>query len=255
MSDTRLDSNADNLDPYRIHSAREVFSFLEEIRRQRLLLRMIFSEGRESIVTSILDIDASENALYIDAAPDPAQNRRIMLTKQVSFETMLDRIRIQFNVSGGERCDHGGFPALRFLLPPSLVRMQRRQSYRVNVPLAAPLRCIFMPPGTEMRPLSEFAPLNVMNISIGGIGVIDSGYLLDGRPGAVYTTCQLAFPTYPVTVALEVRHAHIITLPNGKAARLIGCRFAETPSQVIALVQRYILKLEREQNAKSMGTT
>jgi c-di-GMP-binding flagellar brake protein YcgR len=253
MNTSLLDTNADSLDPYRIHSVREILSFLDEIRRQRQLMRMIFSQGRESVLTSMLDIDADGKAMYIDAAPDPAQNRRIMLTQQVSFETTLDRIRILFTASDAQRCDHDGFPALRFPIPASLVRMQRRQSYRVNVPFASPIRCIFMPPGTDMRPLEVPTPVDLLNISTGGIAVIDTGYLLDSRPGAVYPACQIIFPGYPVTVALEVRHAQVITLPSGKAARHIGLRFVETHNQVIALVQRYIMKLEREQNAKHIG--
>jgi c-di-GMP-binding flagellar brake protein YcgR len=253
MNTSGPDTNADSLDPYRIHSDREILSYLDEIRRQRQLVRMVFSQGRESVLTSILDIDADGQAIYIDAAPDPAQNRRIMLTQQVSFETTLDRIRILFTASGAQRCDRAGFPALRFAMPASLARIQRRQSYRVNVPFANPIRCIFMPPGTDMRPLAAPTPVDLLNISIGGIAVIDTGYFLDSRPGAVYPTCQIAFPGYPVTVALEVRHIQVITLPSGKAARHVGLRFVETPNQVIALVQRYIMKLEREQNAKNIG--
>ena len=254
MSTTRIDPNADRLAPYRIHSAREIMSFLGEIRQQRQLMRMIFSEGREKVLTSMLDIDEEQELMYIDAAPNPAQDRRIMLTQQVGFETMLDRIRIQFTASGAQRCDHDGFPALRFAIPNSLVRMQRRQSYRVNVPFARPLRCVFLPPGSDMRPLSVPLPMNVLNISVGGIAVIDMEHFLDSRPGAIYPICQIAFPGYPVTVALEIRHVQILTLSSGKVARHIGCRFIEMPSQVISLVQRYIMKLEREQNAKILVT-
>lgn len=253
MSTTRIAPNADGLDPYRIHSVREIISILEAIRRQRQLIRMTFSQGRESVMTSIMDIDEEEQMVYIDAAPYPAQNRRIMLTQKLVFETTLDRIPIQFSASKAERCNREGYAALRFPLPESLVRMQRRQSYRVTVPFAHPLHCVFMPPGTEMRELEAPLSLEVLNISIGGIAVIDTGHHLDGRAGTLYSTCQIGLPGYPVTVALEVRHVQIATLSSGKAARHVGCRFVDTPSQVIALVQRYIMKLEREQNARSLG--
>lgn len=255
MNLSRLDTPADNLAPYRIHSVREILAILSQIRRQRQLIRMSFSEGRERVMTSILDIDEARQLVYIDAAPYPAQNRRIALTQKLAFDTTLNRIPIQFTASGAQPCNHEGYAALRFALPQSLVRLQRRQSYRVNVPAAHPLHCVFMPPGTDIRPLEAPLPLDVHDLSIGGIAVIDPDYRLDGRPGAIYPVCQIDFPGYPVTVALEVRHTHISTLHSGKAVRRVGCRFVDTPSPMIALVQRYILKLEREQNARGQEAT
>lgn len=253
MDTSRPDTDADSLEPYRIRSAREILLYLEEIRRQRQLMRMVFSEGRESALTSILDIDADSRVMYIDAASDLAQNRRIVQAPRVAFDARLNRIPIQFVATGAQRCERDGYPALHFALPESLVRIQRRQSFRITVPFGDPIRCTFMPPGTEMRPLTAPTTADLLNISTGGVAVIDSGYMLDSRPGAVYTGCTLELPVQAVTVTLEVRHAQVTTLPNGKAARHIGCRFLETPTSVIALVQRYIMKLEREQNAKSMG--
>lgn len=253
MTITQTDSAADSLEPYRIHSVREIVSFLEEIRRQRQLVRMTFSEGRDNVLTSILNIDIDSNSMYIDAAPDPAQNRRITLSQQVGFETRLDKIRILFSSNMAERCEHAGFAALRFPLPESLARIQRRQAYRITVPHQSPIRCIFMPPGTESRPLGAPAVTSLLNISTGGIAVVDTEYKIDSRPGAVYPVCQIDFTGHEVTVAVEVRHAQVMTLPNGKVARHIGCRFLNAPMPVLALVQRYIMKAEREQNAKNMG--
>lgn len=253
MTISRLESAADSLEPYRIYSVREIVAVLGEIRRQRQLVRMTFSEGRENVLTSILAIDIDSNFMYIDSAPDPAQNRRITLSQQVSFETMLDKIRILFSSAHAERCEHDGFPALRFPLPESLARIQRRQAYRVTVPFNSPIRCTFLPPGTDLRPLTAPAVVDLLNISTGGIAVVDTGHQIDSRAGAIYPTCQIGFPGYPVSVSIEVRHAQVITLPSGKIARHIGCRFMDTPTQVTALVQRYIMKLEREQNARNMG--
>ena len=136
-------------------------------------------------------------------------------------------------------------------MPQNLVRLQRRLTYRVSVPVARPLPCIFMPPGTEIRPLATPLSLNVLNISLGGIAVLDNDYQLDGRPGTLYPACQIGFPGYPATVALEVRHTHV-TYNRGETARHVGCRFLDTSSAVIALIQRYIMKLEREQNARNL---
>jgi c-di-GMP-binding flagellar brake protein YcgR len=56
-----------------------------------------------------------------------------------------------------------------------------------------------------------------------------------------------------VTVSLEVRNSQTIKLGDGKQGRLIGCRFVDMSNAMLALFQRYILKLEREQNARAGG--
>jgi c-di-GMP-binding flagellar brake protein YcgR len=42
-------------------------------------------------------------------------------------------------------------------------------------------------------------------------------------------------------------------LANGKRKRRLGLEFVGLPSSMLAAVQRYIMKLEREQNARKSG--
>jgi hypothetical protein len=44
-----------------------------------------------------------------------------------------------------------------------------------------------------------------------------------------------------------------LTYPNGKSIRRVGCMFVDLPNATLAAVQRYITKLEREQNARATG--
>ncbi len=59
-------------------------------------------------------------------------NRRITESKLATFVTFLDQIKVQFNALRIEMTSFGGKPALRARLPDSLMRLQRRNFYRVR---------------------------------------------------------------------------------------------------------------------------
>lgn len=243
----------DNLEPYRVRSRREIVFVLDGVRSQRQLVKMSAGGSSEAVITSILAVDESSGSVWFDAAPSKTQNHRLTSCEYISFETKLDQIRVLFKTEQAEPDNYQGYPALRVPLPESLIRIQRREYYRVAIPRANPVLCTFTPPGTEAKPLDKPSMLNMLNISMGGIAVIDELNLLDDTAGAVYENCVLVLPGGSVTVALEVKNVAHIKLASGKMVRHIGCGFANISNAMLAVVQRYIMKLERDQNAKMTG--
>lgn len=243
-----FDTGIENLDPYRIHARRQIVSLLRNIGERKQLVRMIFNGGSEAVVTSILDIDEANDALIIDCAPGQLQNQRILDSGNISFETMLERIRILFSVQHIESCLHDSVPAFRIALPSYLVRLQRRENYRVTT-----ARCSIQIPH-ESGSGSTTVTVPVQNVSAGGIGIVDEKRLLDNTIGRVYQHCRISLAEgAPIMATLEVRNAQDVTLGNGKTIRRLGCLFVDLPKPMLAAVQRYITKLERDQNAKATG--
>jgi c-di-GMP-binding flagellar brake protein YcgR len=243
-----FDIGIEDLGPYQVHSRREIIALLRSIGERNQLVRMIFNGGSEAVVTSILEIDEANNCIMIDCAPSQLQNQRILDSDNISFETMLERIRILFFVTQIESCLYEGLPAFRIALPANLVRLQRREYYRVITP-----RCTIQIPH-QQGPGSTAVTVPVQNVSAGGIGIVDEKKLLDDTIGRVYENCRIALPDgAPITAKLEVRNAQDITLANGKTIRRLGCLFVDLPKPMLAAVQRYITKLERDQNAKATG--
>jgi c-di-GMP-binding flagellar brake protein YcgR len=249
-----IDLGVSDLDPYRVFARREIVSVLRGIGAQNQFVRMIFDDGADSVVTSILDVDEESGSVVIDVAPEEEQNRRIAASTDLAFDTSLDHIRIAFFGTQAELCEYDGLPAFRMDIPDSLIRLQRREFYRVATPVASPVRCTFFVAGADKTAASKTVVLPLKNISNGGIAVMDfAAQLTDTDTGRIYRDCRIDFPGSPVTVSLEIRNTSETALQNGKIARRIGCRFSDMSNQVQATVQRYILKLEREQNAKSTG--
>lgn len=241
----------EELSPYQVHSRREIVTLLRSLEQQRQLITMLVNGSAEAVITSVLGVDEETGTLFIDCASNPTMNRRIAESNNISFETVLDRIRILFFAESAQECTYDGLPALSLAIPGSVIRLQRREYYRVPTPISNPVRCT-IPLQHELG--IETVTLTLQNVSGGGVALIDDKKSLDTTPGTIYRDCRIHLPGNTVVVtALEVRNCQDINLPTGKSVRRIGCLFIELPPSMLSAIQRYITKLEREQNAKITG--
>ena len=169
----------------------------------------------------------------------------------MSFEGLLDKIGIQFSSSKLELIDFENRPALQFVIPANLIRLQRREYYRINTPLSTPIK-VSLP--LEMDDKVDILKLSLVDISCGGIAILDEKKVLDCSIGTTIEHCKLDLPGIGlVEVVLQIRNHQELVLLNGKSNRRIGCQFINLSNAVLSNIQRYIMKLERERNAKLTG--
>jgi c-di-GMP-binding flagellar brake protein YcgR len=247
-------SNSEDLAQYKVYSRREIVHLLRAMNEKNQLISMR-ADGSENVVTSILDIDDANDLVVIDRAPSKIVNQRLLDSEHVTFETVLDSIRILFFAEGMQECMYEGLPALCTPIPKSVIRLQRREHYRVPTPVATPLRCA-IPMLNEDSQGTTTVFVVLKNISGGGIGVIDEKKQLDNTIGVIYKNCRIEIPGGPpVVCSLQVRNSLDQKLPSGKDVRRIGFMFVDLAKPMLTTIQRYITKLERERNAKATGMT
>lgn len=245
------DHENDDLNPFRVRSRREVIALLRSIGERNQLVRMVINHGADTIVTSILNIDETNDTVLLDCAPTAIMNQRVLDSKRLSFETVLENIRILFTAPSAEACIYENLPAFVIDLPTSVIRLQRREFYRVPTPLTAPVSCIV--PYTKEGVTTDIAT-TLHNISGGGISIVDEKKLLGTAIGTTYDNCKIDLPgSGVISVSLQVRNVLELTLTNGKSINRLGCEFIRPSNGTLAVVQKYITKIEREQNAKATG--
>ncbi|MFI4939744.1 MAG: flagellar brake protein, partial [Burkholderiales bacterium] len=239
---------------YQIYSRREIVSLLRGIKESNQLVRMTINGGTETIVTSVLKVDESSGSVIIDCAPGTMQNHRILQSDNISFETLLEHIRILFFITKINSCMFENLPAFSFEIPASMIRLQRRELYRVPTPVTNPARCTITIPRSEAGDESGLVVVPLQNVSGGGIALLDEKKQLDHTIGRLYNDCSIDLPGGILVIAtLQIRNTQRITLHNGKSIDRVGCLFVDLQKPMISAVQRYITKLEREQNAKATG--
>lgn len=237
---------------YRVHSRREVISLLNNLMQRNQALTLLINHGPDSIMTLILDIDERNNTITIDAAKSNMMNELIIASNNLHFEALYNNIRLTFVANQAKAAINQVQAALIVPIPDSMVRLQRRNAFRVTTPITKPLRCIFKvakPDGS-----SAAITANLSNISVGGVGLIDESLELDVTKGMIYKDCKLELSeTTSISVNLEMRDSQQIKLPNGKVVNRFGCSFVGLPNQTEATIQRTITQLERNQNARASG--
>jgi c-di-GMP-binding flagellar brake protein YcgR len=244
-------SELENWHDYEVASRREIVALLRQIGEKNQLIRMLVKGEADVCVTSILEVDDDEGSIVLDRSIDFSQHERILEAGRVMCETTLDKIRIIFAAEGLSEIRYQNGVAVRADIPPTLIRLQRREYYRMETPVTNPVRALIPLPlanggGSAIFPLHD--------ISVGGIAVLDNAMQLDNTPGLVIENCRIELPEIgPVTTSLEVRNSLDITLLNNKTSRRIGLQFVDISRGALGGVQRYITKLERERNARLAG--
>jgi c-di-GMP-binding flagellar brake protein YcgR len=245
------DADLENWHDFEVESRREIIALLRGISEKKQLIRMLVHGESDVCVTSILEVDPDNDAVILDCSINPDQNRRILSAKRLSFETTLDKIRIMFGGDYIESCTFEGSPAFKMPLPATLIRLQRREFYRMATPVTNPVRAL-IPQPAELGGGSKAFPL--ADISCGGIAILDNTLILGDTIGKVYSDCRIELPEIgTITTGLQIRNSLDLTLLNNKSNRRLGCQFVELPRSSLNAVQRYITKLERERNARIAG--
>jgi c-di-GMP-binding flagellar brake protein YcgR len=244
------DAELENWHDFEVESRKEILSLLRGIGEKNQLIRMLIKGEADVCVTSILDVDEAHNTVYLDCSIDAEQNKRILASRRLSFETTLDKVRILFATEHIESTAYEGNPAFKIAVPATLIRLQRREYYRIATPVTNPVRVVIPLPedlgGPTTFPLAD--------ISCGGIAILDNKLILGDAIGKNYLDCRIDLPEIgQVATALQIRNSLDLTLLNNKSNRRLGCEFVNISRGNLASVQRYITKLERERNARIAG--
>jgi c-di-GMP-binding flagellar brake protein YcgR len=225
-----------------LRSPLEIQSILREIAGQHALLTLHFDGGTQFIVTALLAVLPEAGEILLDCGADDTATRRLLAARQLVAVTFLDHIKVQFAAGPARPADFEGAPAFRLPLPASLLRLQRRNFYRVKVPLSRPVACRVPHPG---RPDARL-DLKVLDLSVGGLALLVSPHEFDREPGGTIDDCRIALPEQgDFTARLEVRNAELLADRGRHALKRLGCRFLDLPVQVAGRIQRYILQVER----------
>ena len=243
----RLDRAAepDSLDyqRYQVDSRFEIVSLLREVADAHALVTLYFNQGSEFIVTNLLDVNPELDELIFDFGAYADTNQRLLSSPRMTVVTFLDHIKLQFSAQRAEATSYDRLPALRIGMPDSLLRLQRRDAYRIRAPIAKPVLASISDPSDPLRRLQ----LRILDVSCGGIAVVAREEEIALEPGMVLQDCSIDLPGVGLlTAALEVRNtARHDEATRQKMARY-GCRFSGLSPVLVNAIQRYITKVERE---------
>ena len=232
---------------YLVHSRQEIAQILRGLMQKNELVTAYFNQGKEFFLTSFIEIDGKDH-LILDCGTNVETNRRALSSDKIIFVTSQNRIKVQFSTTALHAVQHAGRPAFSTAVPTAVLKLQRREYYRLVAPIRAPLHCL-MPDLNGSR-----FEATVVDISVGGLGLGGFSTEMGLEVGQVFSGCKVALPEQGTVVsALEVRNIQAGTNRSGTAQLRIGCFFNQIPPPHQAMIQRYIIQVDRERSALTRG--
>jgi c-di-GMP-binding flagellar brake protein YcgR len=230
-----------DLAPYAVYSRAEIIGLLKAMGGPSTLTTVYFDQHAGFAVTALLAVNPDFEEVVFDAAADELAQRRLLAAESLTFVTFIEHIKVQFSARRAEATQHDGHPAFRVRLPEQVLRLQRRDFYRVRTPLSRPAHCL-VPYGDDGR---QYEKLRLIDISVGGVAVLAQPEKFELAAGTRVDDCFLDLPGIgSVGVSLQVRHQE--ALPRDDQARSVGCEFVEVAPLARTLIQRYVNKLDAE---------
>ncbi|MFC4160218.1 flagellar brake protein [Chitinimonas lacunae] len=223
----------------------EIVQLLQQLCQRRDLVSLYLDHTDHFALTLPLVVD--EDQLVLDM-PSGELRHAVFQASQLQCTAAPQQIKLQFSCAHPRQIDWDGRPALAVDLPSQILRLQRRETYRLTVPLGQPLSC-YLPSGH-----GDTVEVSLVDISIGGIGILGCVPGLSLAPGTHYHGIHIELPDSGTVVAdIEIRTSFDLTLRNGIKTVRTGARFLHLPTTTEAQIQRYITHVERERLAREHG--
>ncbi|MFT3737096.1 MAG: flagellar brake protein [Rhodocyclaceae bacterium] len=237
---------ADDFAQYLLRDRREIAFVLKQLAARRCMITAYLGDSQRFIMTSVLAVSDDERRIYLDVGNDEALNNETVQAGSLLCVTQLDKVKVQFSINGHKLDRHERFPTFLAPAPEVLLRLQRREYYRMTAPVAHSLVCRIPAPGNDSR-----VEARVVDISGGGVAVIIPPADMNLTADQKYADCRLDLPDFgPVTATLRVRNIFRITNRNGGDMLRAGCQFEELPPPMANAIQRYILRIERDRKVR-----
>lgn len=197
-----------------------------------------FGEGK-LFVTTILLVDEHDGVLVVEYGAEKSTNGALFDQPAFKFGASYLGMHLVFKLSRPADTLLNDKPAIKFAIPRSLIRSQRREHPRRVVPPLSSLCCVANDANGELF------EARIIDVSMDGIGgmICDEGVML--QVGTVLKGCRITFSGgEPIVVDLVVRNTKIIARSDGTLYKRAGLRFIQRPDEIWALISMFIYDLD-----------
>lgn len=238
-------SDADDIGPYRLSSPVEVGFMLRSLAQRGDFITVYFNSGRDLLLTRVLAADVKSRTFVFDLSGHAQSNAALTKADKAVFVATPDGVKVQFSTNNIKQVDYDERPAFRAPFPPDIIKLQRREFFRLLTPISNPYYCrLTVDEGEPLR-------LDIHDVSLGGVGVWFPEAKIEkievGRK-----IMQTAFDFGPggaMRIDLEIRNCRPVVNRQGQTQYIVGMRFIGLSRAQEASLQRLISQLERERKA------
>lgn len=236
---------AEELDKFTSKNRREILFYLHQLINDGERISVVFNGGNDSILTVLLDTDEDNNRLIFDWGGSEETNQKLLQSERHFFVCAPLGIKNQFMTGRVDKTIYKNRPAFVTPLPEQYTRLQRREYFRLVLPITRRPPCLVPTAGGKSLQLA------VVDISIGGIAAeLPPDSQLSFGIGQVLPRARIDLKGVgTLDVDLEVRNSSTVQRGD-KVSRRIGCQFVKPSQAMENQLQRFITDVQREDRAR-----
>jgi flagellar brake protein len=224
-----------------IKSQKEIQLTLHAIAQKKSATILYFHHDELFFKTVLLAV--SDKGIWLDVGPNDEDNKLLLNSDSITFVTMHHGAKVQFVSHQVQVATYAAHPAFYFPLPAQMLRLQRRDYFRLSTSADASLKCVF--PATVVKSAQPHE-ITIMDISVGGIALVCKEDSVNLQAGEVYPECSIVLPEIGIlTATIQVKNLFDVTSPSGVLTKHAGCEFINLDGKMSMLLQRYIGIMQR----------
>ncbi len=219
---------------FRISTPVEIAAYLRELMSEQCRVYLRNPEGLD-LHTTLCVLDASKGVIGFDLPSSSNRAQSLLESDEITATAYLASIRLEFELEQPVIVRDGGSNVLRAALPRRLYRFQRRQAFRVQ-PMGVnyPLLQLSHPQQPDQR-----LRLRVLDISMGGVGLLLPGDQPELPPGVDLNACELELDR-DTRLDVNLHLLHVTQHAEVQSGRHLGCAFHALPPETARVLQLYI---------------
>jgi c-di-GMP-binding flagellar brake protein YcgR len=238
-------SYEENLESFTITFRREIVFYLRQLINDGERINVMFDEGRETLLTVLLDVDEENDRFIFDWGGSESSNQRLLRNDHAIFVATPHGVRNQFVATHFRETNYKKRPAFAAKIPDKYVRLQRREFFRLMLPMTQRRPCSFQTAESE-----KLWEMSVVDIGLGGVGLEAPAATLPFELGQTLERVTIDLGKFgKLQVDLEIRYAGSVSRGAKQSSRL-GCRFLKLNHAQENELQRFITQVQREERAK-----
>ncbi len=219
-----------------ITSPKQIQLTLRAIAQKESLAILYFENEQRFFQTLFLAV--TDDGIWMDVGPSKEDNNALLHSDDITLISLHQGAKIQFVCRRPLLANYEGQPAFYFSSPPHILRLQRRDFFRLPTSSITPLKCIV--PVTQGKTVKPHE-ITIADISVGGISLVCKEDNISVEAGAIYSDCRIELPDIgTLLVTLQVKNLFNVTSPSGAVSKYAGCEFVQLRGEMSILLQRYV---------------
>jgi len=222
----------DNYDQYHSDNPFEICSILKGLIVKPDVVTAYYDSTMENfILTSVIDVNVKKKTFILDISSDLERNQLVLLSDKLVCKTKCKNIQVEFTLGKIKSITHNGSEAFLCNVPNTILYLQRRDFYRLTIPLGDKISCKI--PGSSS--------IELVDISTGGIGINQKDLSISHELFECSYRCEIDFGEIGIiTFGIELKSKRKIKLHNNTDAIKLGYKFIDLQTPDNAKIQRYI---------------